>query len=273
MAVTGYSTTPGSNNGSPPNGAPEGMAPSAVNDTIRQIMADVAVEAQVNAVKVLASVAGTDTITGSMTPDLTAYSSGMIVVFTPANNNTGAATLNIDSLGAKSIVKGDGAALVSGDLQASTAHVLVYDGTNFVVLNPRTADLVGLSVSGSATINGSLTTDNSTADEPGFKGLPANTQNANYTLVLTDAGKMILATSTGGFTWTIPANASVAFPVGTVVTFINDTLGTNTIAITTDTLRLSGTSSTGSRTLASIGIATAVKVTSTEWVISGTGLS
>jgi hypothetical protein len=260
MAVTGYSTTPGSNNGSPPNGAPEGMAPSAVNDTIRQIMADVAVEAQVNAVKVLASVAGTDTITGSMTPDLTAYSSGMIVVFTPANNNTGAATLNIDSLGAKSIVKEDGRALIAGDLQASAAHVLVYDGTNFVVLNPM------FLVNQAGTLN-------SSAAEVGFKGVPLNTQNANYTLVLSDAGKTILSTSTGGFTWTIPANASVAFPVGTAVTFINDTNGSNTIAITTDTLRLAGTSSTGSRTLGAIGMATAVKVTSTEWIISGAGLS
>jgi hypothetical protein len=41
MGVESWSTTPGSNNASPPNGAPEGMAPSAVNDVIRQIMADV----------------------------------------------------------------------------------------------------------------------------------------------------------------------------------------------------------------------------------------
>src|SRR5688500_1175348 len=111
MPVTSYSTTPASNNGSPPNGAPEGWAPSDVNNTIRQIMTDIAVEAQVNAVKVLASVAGTNTITGSLAPDLTAYSAGMIVVLTPAGNNTGATTLNIDSLGALDVQKYDGEAL------------------------------------------------------------------------------------------------------------------------------------------------------------------
>jgi ethanolamine ammonia-lyase small subunit len=95
MPVTSYSTTAANNNSAAPNGAPEGWAPSAVNDTIRQIMTDIAVEAQTNAVKVLASVAGTDTVTGSLTPDLTAYSAGMIVILTPANNNTGAATLSI----------------------------------------------------------------------------------------------------------------------------------------------------------------------------------
>lgn len=41
MAVSDWSTTPASNNAAPPNGAPEGMAPSAVNDIIRQMMADI----------------------------------------------------------------------------------------------------------------------------------------------------------------------------------------------------------------------------------------
>ena len=41
MALKDYSTTPANNNAAPPNGAPEGIAAAAVNDTIRQIMADV----------------------------------------------------------------------------------------------------------------------------------------------------------------------------------------------------------------------------------------
>lgn len=41
MSVSDWSTTPSSNNASPPNGAPEGMPPSSVNDVMRQIMADV----------------------------------------------------------------------------------------------------------------------------------------------------------------------------------------------------------------------------------------
>lgn len=110
----------------------------------------------------------------------------------------------------------------------------------------------------------------------GYQNIPQNSQSAAYTLVLTDAGKQIFHPSadTTARTFTIPANSSVAYPVGTAVTFINQNgAGVITIAITTDTMRLAGAGTTGSRTLAANGVATAVKVTSTEWIISGTGLT
>jgi len=110
----------------------------------------------------------------------------------------------------------------------------------------------------------------------GFRNIPQNSQSAAYTLVLTDAGKHILHPSadTTARTFTIPANSSVAFPIGTAITFINQNgAGTVTIAITTDTMRLSPGGTTGSRTLAADGVATCIKLTSTEWIISGTGLS
>jgi hypothetical protein len=65
----------------------------------------------------------------------------------------------------------------------------------------------------------------------------------------------------------------VAYPTGTVLTFINMTSQVVTIAITSDTLYQAGTGSTGSRSLAQYGIATAVKMTSTTWLISGNGLT
>jgi hypothetical protein len=114
------------------------------------------------------------------------------------------------------------------------------------------------------------------ADSIGTRGVPQNSQSAAYTLVIEDAGKHILHPSadTTARTFTIPANGSVAFPVGTVVTFVNQNAGgVITIAITTDTMRLAGAGTTGSRTLAANGIATCIKLTSTEWIISGTGLT
>lgn len=107
-------------------------------------------------------------------------------------------------------------------------------------------------------------------------GIPSNSKSAAYTTVLADAGKIILHPSadTTARTFTIDSNANVAYPVHTVITFINQaSAGTLTIAITTDTMRLAGPGTTGSRTLLANGIATAVKVTSTEWLISGTNLS
>jgi hypothetical protein len=288
-AVTTWSLTPSDNNSAPPNGWPEGQAAASVNNCARQMMADLAREFQVNAVKVLASVAGTNTITGSLTPDLASYSPGMLVVFTPANNNTGATTLNIDSLGALDIQKADGDALVSGDLVAGIPALVVLDSgsDDWILLNPQTFNGVGLTLSGNAsiggtlsvtgalTLNGALTTDNTTADEAGFKGIPQNSQTGGgYTCVLADAGKHVLVDGSTTGTVTIPANASVAYPVGTALTFANASTTTScNIAITSDTLCLAGTTTTGTRTLGVRGLATAVKLASTFWFISGTGLS
>jgi hypothetical protein len=108
------------------------------------------------------------------------------------------------------------------------------------------------------------------ADTLGYRGLPQNSQTASYTLALADAGKHISIT-TGGVV--IPANSSIAFPVGTAVVVFNNSGSNQTISITTDTLRQAGTANTGSRTLAQYGLATCVKVASTTWVISGAGLS
>ena len=103
-----------------------------------------------------------------------------------------------------------------------------------------------------------------------------NSKSAAYTMVLGDGGYHVLHPSadTSARTFTIPANSSVAYSIGTAITIVNqDSAGVVTIAITTDTMRLAGAGTTGSRTLAANGIATALKVTATEWIISGTGLT
>jgi len=106
--------------------------------------------------------------------------------------------------------------------------------------------------------------------------IPQNSKSADYTLVAADAGKHIYhpGADTSTRTWTIPANGSVAYTIGTAITFVNDTSGgAITIAITSDTLVLAPDGTTGSRTLAANGVATAIKMTSTRWMISGSGLS
>lgn len=100
-----------------------------------------------------------------------------------------------------------------------------------------------------------------------------NVQTGGYTLVLSDANKQIYTTTGGAQTWTIPANSSVAFPIGTTVVFILNAATTRTIAITTDTLYWAPSGATGSRTLVGIGVATAIKVAATVWVITGVGLT
>jgi hypothetical protein len=111
-------------------------------------------------------------------------------------------------------------------------------------------------------------------DAVGFRNTPVNSQSAAYTLVLADSGKTILhpVADDNARTFTIPANSSVAYPVGTVVSFVN-LQNTVTIAITTDTMYLANDGATGSRTLAEYGMASAMKVDSTSWIISGNGLT
>lgn len=109
----------------------------------------------------------------------------------------------------------------------------------------------------------------------GFRNVPVNSQSAAYTTVAADNGKLILHPSTdaNARTFTIDSNANVAYPVGTAITFVNMTSNVVTIAITSDTMYLAGTGTTGSRSLAQYGMATAIKLTSTTWLINGNGLT
>jgi len=150
---------------------------------------------------------------------------------------------------------------------ASTGTVAVVLSTSPTLVTP----VLGTPSSGTLS---SCTVDGT--DAVGFRNIPQNSQSTAYTLVLTDSGKQIFHPSadTTARTFTIPANSSVAYPVGTAITFINqNAAGVVTIAITTDTMRLAVDGTTGSRTLAANGIATCIKVTSTEWIISGAGLT
>ena len=147
----------------------------------------------------------------------------------------------------------------------------------------------GITVAGAVTFTTTLTTANGgigtttgslancTADgtnKVGYLEIPQNAQTGSYTLVLADSGKSIYhAAAAAVATYTIPANGSVAYALGTTVTFINMSTNAVTIAITTDTLYLAGAGTTGSRTLAQYGVATATKMTSTTWIISGSGLT
>jgi hypothetical protein len=99
-----------------------------------------------------------------------------------------------------------------------------------------------------------------------------DTHSADYTFVLLDAGKTKYHTSASTHTFTIPANASVAYPVGTIINICNESgAGTLTLAITSDTLRWS--TSTGSRTIAANSYVSIQKMSSTVWRLVGAGIS
>jgi len=83
----------------------------------------------------LTSVSGTNTITASSSPAITGYSVGQRFYFLVAASNTGAVTLNINSLGAKSVTKLGTTALVANDMLINSIVEVYYDGTQFQLMN------------------------------------------------------------------------------------------------------------------------------------------
>jgi len=84
----------------------------------------------------LITVTGTNTLTGTANPALTGYTTGQQFTFVVANTNTGAVTLNIDGNGAKNVYKNGTQVLTAGDLRVGKMAAVVYDGTQFQLLNP-----------------------------------------------------------------------------------------------------------------------------------------
>lgn len=93
-----------------------------------------------------ADAGGTDAYAITLSPVITAYSAGQVFTFKANTANTGAATLNVNALGAITIKKNYNSDLADGDIKANQIVTVVYDGTNMQlvspVANPSTASTV-----------------------------------------------------------------------------------------------------------------------------------
>jgi len=191
--------------------------------------------------------------------------------FTGAVNIDGALTLGSTSvtLASGTTTFGTGTANFSVGLQVGGVAVVSLSASQTLTNKTLTSPSIS-----SPTFAGSITPDSTFADSAGYLGLPQNAKTASYTLVLTDAAKDIYITgTTASQTITIPANASVAFPVGTVIKISNDSNQNWSLAITSDTLVQKVTGATGTRTIAPQGDAVLEKKTATRWWVSGAGLT
>ena len=196
------------------------------------------------------------------------------------SNSSGAITIQTSITG---LLKGNGTAIsaaVAGTdyfAPASTTANYVLAAPNGSAGTPTFRALVNADLPSTITATAATATSTSTAASLGYLGLPQSATATTATLAIGDAGKHIYVTTTGQ-TITIPAASSVAYPIGTTITFIAGSSATTvSIAIASDTLRLAGSTNTGTRTLAANGMATAVKVAGTSsagvWYINGTGLT
>ena len=104
------------------------------NATVRTMYA-AAGQVQDSTLTYLTSVSGTDTITAIAPASMNAYATGQTFRFVASGANTGATTLNINSIGAKSITKNGTTALAAGDITSGFVVVVTYDGTQFQISN------------------------------------------------------------------------------------------------------------------------------------------
>lgn len=141
-----------------------------------------------------------------------------------------------------------------------------------------------LTFSGSAAFSGSVTMTGAvalpaaaTADSQriGWREIPITTKDANYTLVIGDAGKGFRKTGSSAVTITVPPNSAVAFPVGTTI-YLRNFNATATISVARGSgvaMRLAGVATDADATIAVWGEATITQEAANVWVIRGTGIT
>ena len=158
-----------------------------------------------------------------------------------------------------------------GSGTVTSVSVTTVNGVSGSVATATTTPAISLTLG--AITPSSVTATGTVADAIGdVRLIPQNSQSAAYTTVLSDCGKHIFHpdADTIARTFTIAANSSVAAPIGCAITVVNGNgAGVISLAITTDTLRLSGGVLTGTRSIAANCVATALKVTTTIWYVSG----
>ena len=165
--------------------------------------------------------AGADTITGTVTPTLTAYATGQQFSFVAAGTNTTAVTLNIDGVGVKSVTRAGTTALAAGDILTGQVAIVEYDGTQFQLLDPNA--FTNLRVSGTLGVTGATT-------------LSAALTYGGVTLTnaVTGTGKMVLDT-TPTIATPVLTNPTITAYLETAPAIVNSST-TQTIALASGTV-------------------------------------
>lgn len=169
--------------------------------------------------------AGTNTITGTLVPPITAYATGLLISLVPANTNTGATTIDLTTPSSAKNVFCNGAACAGGELRASIPVLLYYDGTQFNIIGANSfADSSAL-VHGGTDVTKKLrievdgfTTGNTRVATP---------PNQNFAIAGTDVVQTYSAAQRGGVTALTSSGASIAIDLAATNNF-SHTLTENT---------------------------------------------
>ena len=181
--------------------------------------------------------------------------------------STGTTLWTMDNLRAINDPSSVAWAVITGKPTTIAGYGIV-DGLTTTVAAATYAPIASPSLTGTA----SATDEAANSYNIGWRDCPQVSKTISYQLVISDRGKQVLMNGTS-LTLTIPANGTVAFPIGTTIMVVNTNSTSLSVAITTDTLTLANTTTTGTRTLSQNGIATLTKIGATSWLIAGTGLT
>ena len=229
--INDWSTSAASNNSASPNGAPENMAPSGVNNTMRENMA-VLKRAYADSNASVTAGGTVDVITVAMNQTITALYNGLIVSFEASGTNTGAVTLNVDGVGAKNLVKRVSTALVAGEILSGMKVSCVYDGVRFQIMSAFLDAAVSTSeAAAAASAAAALVSENAAAADLVLTGLDVvasgndvSATNADVVLtaadVVTTAAAVTAMTGTSSTTSLLIEVASKAFTVASGLGFV-----------------------------------------------------
>jgi len=177
----------------------EGQAPSTINNSARDTMADVAKWRDILGGAKISS--GTDTIALTSGLSLSAYAQGMMIAFEAGGANTGAATLNIDSIGARAVVKRHDVALAPGDIEAGQIVLVAYEATanNFQMLSQIAANTLNITKGGDIASASPLVidTDGNYFDVTGTTSFAAMTVEAGNFFMLQFDGALTITHGSG----------------------------------------------------------------------------
>src|ERR1700741_5233613 len=220
MDINLWSTNAASNNSASPNGWNAGMLAGSVDDVGREMMAAVRRAYEIsNPVVTSTGSANAYAVNFSVAP--AALVDGQLYCWLSSFSNTGASTLNVNSLGAKPIVDLSGNPLVAGAIQSGMPVQVAYSasGAKFVLIDPAVISLSagGTGATTAAAARTALGLGSAAIVNTGTSGATIPLLNAanTHSGQLTVTGGMIVSTGTmnvpstfqlGGATVAAPAN-------------------------------------------------------------------
>lgn len=208
--------------------------------------------------------AGAWTFNGSI---IATSTSGSITVNSTTGTNAAASFYSLAGVGKVRFgTEGTAGTTITG---SSVGDAFVFTtGGNFII-STNTGGGVAFRVDSGNGLSQCLD-ESGTLWDIGFRDMPGIVNSGALAITLTHRSKLINQQTAN--TITIPSNASIPFAIGAAFAVVNFSGGTVTVAITTDTMFLAGTVTTGSRTIAPNGMGLFTKGGTTTWLASGPGV-